>query len=178
VALVRVGTVVRAVGLKGLLGIAGPEGALEGVREIALRRPGGAEESRKVEEARRQGKVWAVLVAGVADRSSAEAWIGAEVLVEREALGDAGADRHYWADLEGLPVVTTSGEDIGKITGLYETGGVDVLVVDGRRGELLVPLAPYVEVDLAAGRVVVDPPEGLLDRERSEEGGPKTGKAT
>ncbi len=179
-ALVRVGTVVRAVGLGGHLGVAGPEGALDGAAEVALRRPGGAEEPRRIEEARRQGKLWAVRVAGVADRSAAEAWIGAEVLVERAALGDAGADRHYWADLEGLPVFTTSGEDIGKITGLYETGGVDVLVVDGPRGEVLVPLAPYVDVDLAARRVVVDPPDGLLGggEDDSEEGGPETRKAT
>jgi 16S rRNA processing protein RimM len=49
------------------------------------------------------------------------------------------------------------------VTGLYDTGGVDVLVVMGERGEKLVPLAPYVEVDVPGGRIVVDPPEGLLD---------------
>jgi ribosomal 30S subunit maturation factor RimM len=49
------------------------------------------------------------------------------------------------------------------VTGLYETGAVDVLVVTGKGGEKLVPLAPYVEVDLKARRIVVDPPEGLLD---------------
>ena len=49
------------------------------------------------------------------------------------------------------------------MTGLYETGGVDVLVVTGSRGEKLVPLAPYVVVDREARRIVVDPPEGLLD---------------
>ena len=49
------------------------------------------------------------------------------------------------------------------MTGLYETGGVDVLVVTGERGEQLVPLAPYVEVDLEGRRIVVDPPEGLLE---------------
>ena len=60
-------------------------------------------------------------------------------------------------------MVTVTGEEVGKVTGLLETGGVDVLVVTGPRGERLVPLAPYVEVDREAGRVVVDPPEGLLD---------------
>jgi 16S rRNA processing protein RimM len=59
--------------------------------------------------------------------------------------------------------VTAAGEAVGKVTGLYETGGVDVLVVTGERGEKLVPLAPYVEVDLAGRRIVVDPPEGLLE---------------
>jgi 16S rRNA processing protein RimM len=60
-------------------------------------------------------------------------------------------------------VVTVAGEPVGNVTGLYETGGVDVLVVEGGRGEVLIPLAPYVEVDRKARRIVVDPPEGLLE---------------
>ncbi len=60
-------------------------------------------------------------------------------------------------------MVTVAGEVVGRVTGLYETGGVDVLVVTGERGEKLVPLAPYVTVDREARRIVVDPPEGLLD---------------
>ena len=89
--------------------------------------------------------------------------VGAEVLAPREELGEAGEGRLLWVDLEGLEVVTAAGEAVGRVTGLLETGAVDVLVVTGPRGEKLVPLAPYVEVDLAGGRVVVDPPPGLLD---------------
>ncbi len=162
-ALVRLGKVVRAVGLKGHVGIAGSEGALGELERIALRRAGGEPETRRIEEARPQGRLWAVKIEGVADRTAAEALVGAEVLAPREDLGDAGEGRHYWADLEGLPVVTAAGEAIGSVTGLYETGGVDVLVVTGDRGEKLVPLAPYVEVDWEGRRIVVDPPEGLLD---------------
>ncbi len=161
--LVRLGKVVRAVGLKGHLGVAGSEGALATLGHVALRRGEGEPEIRRILEARPQGRLWAVKVEGVADRTAAERLVGAEVLAPRDALGDAGEGRHYWADLEGLPVVTTAGEPIGKVTGLYETGGVDVLVVEGAKGEKLVPLAPYVEVDRAARRIVVDPPEGLLD---------------
>jgi 16S rRNA processing protein RimM len=163
VTLVRLGRVVRAVGLKGHLGIAGSEGALADVETVVLRRGGGEPEVRRVIEARPQGRLWAVKVEGVDDRTAAEDLVGAEVLVPREKLGEAGEGRFFWADIEGLPVVTVSGEAIGKVTGLYTTGGADVLVVTGERGEKLVPLAPYVEVDLAGRRVVVDPPEGLLD---------------
>ncbi|HET7823833.1 MAG TPA: ribosome maturation factor RimM [Anaeromyxobacter sp.] len=162
-ALVVVGKVVRAVGLKGHLGVAGTEGALPGVDEIALRRGAGDVEVRRVLDARPQGRVWAVRIEGVADRTAAEAWVGAEVLVEREALGEAEEGTFFWSDLEGLPVVTASGEAVGKVTGFYATGAADVLVVTGERGERLVPLAPYVQVDLEARRIVVDPPEGLLD---------------
>jgi 16S rRNA processing protein RimM len=163
VKLVRLGKVVRAVGLHGHLGVAGTEGALAKLGAVALRRGEGEPEVRRILEARPQGRLWAMKVEGVADRAAAEAWVGAEVLVEREALGEAGEGRYFWADLEGLPVVTAAGEAVGKVTGLYATGAADVLVVTGERGERLVPLAPYVEIDLEGRRIVVDPPEGLLD---------------
>lgn len=162
-ALVVLGKVVRAVGLRGHLGIAGTEGAVGRVKRLALQRVGREPEDVEVIEARPQGRIWAVQVAGVGDRTEAERWVGAEVLADRAELGEAGEGRHYWADLEGLPVVTVAGEDIGTVTGLYETGGVDVLVVTGGGQEKLIPLAPYVEVDAAGGRIVVDPPDGLLD---------------
>jgi 16S rRNA processing protein RimM len=165
VALVVVGRVVRAVGLKGHLGVAGTEGGLAAVRRIALRRAGGEPEPRTILEARPQGRVWAVRVEGIADRTSAEAWVGSEVLAAREDLGEAGEGLHYWGDLEGLPVETTAGRRLGTVTGLLETGAVDVLVVRGDGEERLIPLAPYVEVDRAGRKVVVDPPEGLLDLE-------------
>jgi 16S rRNA processing protein RimM len=170
VALVRVGKVVRAIGLKGFLGVGGSDGGLALVSRVVLRRAG-VDQVRKVLEARPQGKVWALQVQGIADRTAAEGQVGAEVLAERDELGEAGEGLHYWADLEGLPVVTVTGEAVGTVTGLFETGGVDVLVVTGERGESLIPLAPYVEVDRKAGRIVVDPPEGLL-------GGPAGGDGT
>jgi len=161
--LVRIGKVVRAVGLEGFLGIGGTDGALAGLGSITLRRGEGEPEVRRILEARPQGRIWALKVEGVPDRTAAEALVGAEVLAAREELGEAGEDRHFWTDLEGLPVVTAAGVAVGTVTGLYETGGVDVLVVTGEGGEKLVPLAPYVEVDVAGKRIVVDPPDGLLD---------------
>jgi len=161
--LVRIGRVTRAIGLKGFLGVGGTDGALADLAEVALGRGEEAPPFRRIVEARPQGRLWAVQLDGVADRTAAEGWVGAEVLARREDLGEAEEGSHFWADLEGLPVVTVAGVEVGKVTGLLETGGVDVLVVTGPRGERLVPLAPYVEVDRDAGRIVVDPPEGLLD---------------
>lgn len=160
---VRLGKVVRALGLRGHLGVAGTEGTLGKVARVWLQLPGAEKVEVAIREARPQGRLWAVLIDGVDDRTAAERWVGAEVLAERQDLGEAGEDRHYWADLEGLPVVTVTGEVLGTVTGLYETGGVDVLVVAGAGRERLIPLAPYVEVDLPGGRIVVDPPEGLLE---------------
>jgi 16S rRNA processing protein RimM len=161
--LVRIGKVVRAIGLKGHLGVAGSEGALAELEAILLRQGSGEPERWRILEARPQGRVWAVKVEGVSDRTAAERLVGAEVLAPREELGEAGEGRILWVDLEGLEVVTAAGAVVGRVTGLYETGAVDVLVVTGPGGEKLVPLAPYVAVEKEAGRIVVDPPDGLLD---------------
>jgi len=169
VALVSIGKVVRAVGLKGLVGVGGTDGGLARLGQVVLERSG-QQRRLAVLEARPQGKVWAVQLEGISDRTAAEGLVGSTVLAERDELGEAGEGSHYWADLEGLPVVTVSGERVGTVTGLYETGGVDVLVVTGERGEVLIPLAPYVEVDLEAKRIVVDPPAGLLDGPGGTEG--------
>jgi 16S rRNA processing protein RimM len=158
--------VVRALGLEGLVGVAGSEGSLARLERIALRREGRQVE-RRVLAARPQGRLWALRLEGVEDRSAAEGWVGAEVLAARSDLGEAGPGRYFWADLEGLPVVATGGRPLGRVTGLWPTGGVDVLVVTGEAGEVLIPLAPYVAVE--RDRVVVDPPEGLLGPSRDEE---------
>ncbi len=133
-ALVRIGKVVRAVGLKGYLGVAGSEGLLGELDEVTLRLGAGPARSWSIEEARPQGRVWAVKVAGVADRTAAEALVGAEVLAPRESLGEAGEGRHSGRTSRGSPVVTAAGEAVGRVTGLFETGAVDVLVVTGRGG--------------------------------------------
>jgi len=117
-------------------------------------------------EARRQGRLWALRVEGVGDRSAAEALVGTEVRARREELGEAGEGLHFWVDLEGLRVVTEAGEDLGRVEELYVTGGVDVLLVRGPRGEKLIPLAPYVRLERDAGRLVVDAPQGLLDENK------------
>lgn len=177
--LVRIGKVVRAIGLEGFLGIAGSEGGLSALKRIALQPAGEEPRLVKVLQARPQGRLWAVRIEGVIDRTGAERKVGCEVLALREDLGDAGEGLFYWADLEGLAVETKSGEAIGAVVGLLETGAVDVLVVSGDAGEQLIPLAPYVTVDRAARKVVVDPPEGLLELGRPEEpgeGGPDRGE--
>jgi 16S rRNA processing protein RimM len=160
---VRLGTVVRAVGLDGKVGVAGTEGALARMSSVALRRAGEAEIERKVLSAGPQGRIWWLRLDGVEGRSAAEALRGSEVWGRREEMGDAGEGRHFWADLEGMPVVAASGVELGRVEELFVTGGVDVLVVRGSGGERLVPLAPWVTVDREQGRVVVDAPPGLLD---------------
>ncbi|MEX0430069.1 ribosome maturation factor RimM [Spiribacter insolitus] len=107
---------------------------------------------------RHQGKGLVARLAGVEDRDAAAALQGSRISVPRSALPDKAPGEYYWAELEGLAVETLTGQSLGKVTGLIETGANDVLVVEGER-ERLIPYAPgvYIQsVDLTSGRIVVD----------------------
>ena len=67
---VRLGTVVRAVGLDGKLGVAGTEGALPRMSTVALRRAGAAETERRVLSAGPQGRIWWLRLEGVDGRTA------------------------------------------------------------------------------------------------------------
>ncbi|HVV76183.1 MAG TPA: ribosome maturation factor RimM [Mycobacteriales bacterium] len=102
----------------------------------------------------------------VPDRSAAEALQGT-LLVADSVTSRVGDDEEFWDhDLIGLAAATTDGVTIGSVADVLHPPGPAVLVVD--RGEAREALIPFVTeivptVDLEAGRVVVDPPDGLLD---------------
>jgi 16S rRNA processing protein RimM len=105
-----------------------------------------------------QGKGMVAKLSGCDDRDAAVALVGTEIQVPRSALPKAKRGEFYWADLEGLEVVTVDGVPLGKVSHLFATGANDVLVVRGERERLI----PYVtgqfvkKVDLDAGRITVD----------------------
>jgi 16S rRNA processing protein RimM len=78
------------------------------------------------------------------------------------------AEDHYYADeLQGAAVVTAAGREVGRVADVWEVGEAVLLVVDAGpdREEVLIPFnrTICVAIDPKAGRIVVDPPEGLLD---------------
>lgn len=103
---------------------------------------------------------------GVRDRPGAETLRGAELTLPVEALGPTDdPDEYHDHQLEGLTAIRRGGAVLGIIREILHAPGNDVLVLAADRGEVLVPFVHAIvpEVDLEAGRVVVDPPEGLLD---------------
>jgi len=103
---------------------------------------------------------------GIDDRAAAEALRGTELFVpaaERPALDDP--DEFYDSDLVGLDVVTTGGEAIGTVLDVTHAAAAAYLVADIAGREQLIPFVAAIvpTVDLGAGRVVVDPPEGLFE---------------
>lgn len=110
---------------------------------------------------------------GVTDRNAAEALRGLRLYVPRAALPAPEADEYYHHDLIGLAAVLISGERLGTVAAVYNFGAGDLLEVsrDGA-SSVVVPFTNAVvpTVDLAAGKLVIDPPEGLLDEGKDEDG--------
>lgn len=75
-------------------------------------------------------------------------------------------DDEYWHDdLVGLVVTSREGAELGRVEAVVAGSEQDLLEVATPVGARLVPIVKdiVVSVDVAAGKVVVDPPEGLLD---------------
>ena len=100
-------------------------------------------------------------IEGVADRTAAEALRGLRLYVERSALPAAGEREWYEADLVGLPAVGKDGRNWGKVVAFHEFGAGPVMEVSAG---LMLPFTDEVvpEIDVEGGKVVVDPPAGLL----------------
>lgn len=113
-----------------------------------------------------QGRL-VVAFQGVTDRDAAERLRGVLLRVDSAGIAPpADPDEFHDHQLIGLAAVTPAGERLGEIARVDHGPAADRLVLarpDGRT--TLVPFVTAIvpEVDLAGGRIVVDPPLGLLD---------------
>jgi len=106
-------------------------------------------------------------IEGVADRTAAEAIRGLRLYVERSALPAAGEREWYEADLIGLSAIGRDGRDWGKVTAFHDFGAGRTMEVSGgsaSRGSLMLPFTDEVvpEIDVPGGKMVIEPPAGLL----------------
>lgn len=105
-------------------------------------------------------------IKGIGDRNAAEALAGTVLYADRGALPVLAADEFYQSDLIGLAVERRDGRALGTVVAIQNFGAGDLLEVAPPGGRtLLLPFTREVvpEVDVASGRIVVDPPAGLLD---------------
>jgi 16S rRNA processing protein RimM len=121
----------------------------------------------RVEGARMQGRYLVVAFEGVLDRNAAEALRDTLLRVRVADLPPLAEDDEYYdTQLVGLAAELTDGTALGEVTDVLHLPGGDVLVVRREHGaEALVPFVKAIvpTVDVTGGRVVIDPPEGLLD---------------
>jgi len=100
---------------------------------------------------------------GIATRTEAESLHGADLTIARSDVKPLPEGRHYRFELVGLAVKSREGEVLGEVADVFSTGGNDVYVVRGPRGELLLPAIAgvIVEIDTARKTMTVAPPPGL-----------------
>ena len=106
-------------------------------------------------------------IEGVADRTAAEALRGLRLYVERSALPATGEREWYEADLIGLAAVGRDGRNWGKVLAFHDFGGGRTMEVSGGEASRSPVMLPFTdeavpEIDVEGGKVLVDPPAGLL----------------
>ena len=104
---------------------------------------------------------------GVDDRDAAEALRQVKLYVAREKFGEPDEDEFFHADLIGLAAVTVEGVALGMVTGVPNYGAGDLLEISPPDGgaSVLLPFTKEVvpAIDIAAGKITVDPPEGMFE---------------
>jgi len=158
--------------------VTGPHGVQGAVRiksftempeDVARYGPLGDESGARCFELRLIGAGKGVVLArlsGVDDRNQAEALRGQRLYLPRSALPQPDAEEYYHADLIGLEAVLGDGKPVGRVRAIHDFGAGDTLELE-RPGAppVMVPFTRAVvpSIELAAGRLVLDPPPGLLD---------------
>lgn len=110
---------------------------------------------------------FAARLSSVSNREDAEALKGTRLYAPRDRLPGLPDDEFYHADLIGLQVVDTGGAVLGTIRSVQDHGAGDILEITGPglKNPAMLPFTrdAVPAVDLSAGRVIVDPPEGIFD---------------
>ena len=104
-------------------------------------------------------------LSNVQTKEQADALRGMRLFVDRDVLPGLPDDEFYHADLIGLEVYDTGGTLLGRVENVLNHGASDLLEVKPNVGEtVLLPftVAAVPTVDLTAGRIIADPPDGLF----------------
>jgi 16S rRNA processing protein RimM len=165
---VTVGRVIRPQGVRGEVTVAVltdvPGRFAPGTTLLMAREEGGPAEPVEVVFERQHKTGVVVRFAGIEDRDRAEELRGRWLEVERSQVPPAPAGTYYHFELLGCRCFD-GGRELGEVVDLAEDGGGLLLIV--ANGELRVPI-PFVgsflrEVDVAAGRIDLDLPPGLIE---------------
>jgi 16S rRNA processing protein RimM len=136
----------------------------DGLQTATAVLPNGGRRELKIENAWFQNDRIVMKFAGVDSIEAGDELRDADICVpESDAVALDDGEFFDW-QLEACTAVTVDGEPLGTVKELMRTGGTEVLVIEGDR-EYLVPFAESIctRVDIENKRIVIDPPEGLLD---------------
>lgn len=105
-------------------------------------------------------------ISGIVTKEDADALRNTALYADRSAMPPTEDDEYYYADLIGLTVCDTGGTVLGKVKTVVDHGAGDLLEITppGTAETVFLPFtqAAVPNVDLSAGKIVADPPEGLF----------------
>ena len=149
-------------------------GRFSGLRQVFLEGGGDTRQPAELAEVWWHDGRLILRFVGIDSISKAEGLRGRLVLVPQQERVDPGERRYYLSEIVGCTVLDRGGSALGEVVGVEPTGGVDLLRVrrmkqasrrGGENDDLLIPFAEEIcsEIDLRARRIVIEPPEGLLE---------------
>jgi len=126
--------------------------------------PNGGRRELKIENAWFQNERVVLKFDGIDSIEAGEELRDAEICVSESDAVELEEGEFFDWQLEGCEALTVGGVSLGTVKELMRTGGTEVLVIEGEK-EYLVPFAESIctEVDIENKRIVIDPPEGLLE---------------
>lgn len=117
-----------------------------------------------IEAARPHRDRFLVKFEGIETRTQAEALRG-DLYIRLDQVRDLERDEFWPHDLVGSEVITAAGDAVGRVTEVRPGSAHDLLVVDTRSGERMIPAVKAIvtSVDVDAHTITIEPPAGLLD---------------
>lgn len=118
----------------------------------------------EIVQARRHQQFLILLLKGISDRNAADRLREQYVMVPLDEAVPLDEDEFYLFQAIGLAVYTAEGEHLGRVAEILETGANDVYIVQGPRGEILLPATDecILDIDIEAGKMTVHLLDGLL----------------
>lgn len=165
---IELGRVVNTHGVRGevrFLPYAPPCPTLRSGLTVTLRKKDQAGQTFEIAQIRPHASFLLLQFKGIDSRDHAETLRDSVLLVAKEILLPLQEGEFYYYQVIGLPVRTTADEIVGTITQVFSTGGHDVWVVHNGKKEYLIPVVEDIvqTIDIENRRVIIDPPEGLLE---------------
>jgi 16S rRNA processing protein RimM len=167
--LVTLGKITKNQGNKGEVRVAPYTDDLrrfEFLEEVILESPDQSEQVTKAIEDIWLHKKFVILkLAGINDIGQALEYRNYEVKIEEKDLLPLAEDEFYVDDLINSIVFLPDDKELGKVLDVVDTGGTDILIVQGDQKEYMIPMSKeYIkEIDIKAGKILIDPVNGILD---------------
>ncbi len=165
--LVPLGEIVGTHGIEGWLKVKlyNPETALlSSAREIFLEK-NGLRSSHLLRAIKPHRRLILIRLEGCDGIGEAKERVGSILSVTEEILEPPKPGEYYYYQVLGFEVLDREGRLIGKVTRIWFKGGGDLFVVSGASKEFLIPAVKEVveKIDFPGGKIVINPPPGLLD---------------